>query len=123
MPAERFGTGLSTKEFPSPADEAWQRLQNIRAAQFALLKLRQSETLAQLCETLEQRRTDLPQQRIELLRDWQREVYRRASGFEVEERHLMQPLLEDVSRTGDRTIEALRQEVGRFLRNAEGLSD
>ena len=121
MPVEsRSITGESNPAM-SPAQEAWQRLTNKREAQYALNKIQSNEDFAIRSETLVERRTDLSRAHVEFLRDWQREVYFKTTGVAVEERHFMKPMLEAVAMTGDYTIEELRQDVRRLLRNAEGV--
>ena len=118
MALEHGNTGQDTVVFYTHAE----RRANKYAAKRELIKLRRAEVVAVQSETLAERRTDLPPRNIASLRELQRAAFRKVTGIDVEERHVMKQLLEQLERTGDFTVDDLRQEVRRLLRNADGAS-
>ena len=113
--------GSDANIFATPAEEAWQRSANKHAARRELISLRRTENLAQRVETLSERRTDLTARSLASLRELMRAAYRKVTNIEIEERDVMRGLLEQMEKTGDYTVDELRQDVRRLLRNADGV--
>ena len=119
MTVERNSTGENKIVFYTP----WEERMNKNAAHIELYRFRQAESVAARSETLAERRTDLSPREIVSMRELQRMVFRKITGIEFEQRHVMRQWLEEVERTGDYTVDELRQRLRRHFQSLGERSD
>lgn len=97
-------------------NEVWQQRENRREAQRTLAAMKAAERIAASFETL-WTRCELSDARIGYLRGIRSEQYRQLTGIELNERHIVRPLLENLAATGETTVAQLLSDFRGRLRN------
>lgn len=88
----------------------------MRDAKRKLIALNRAERLAERLRETE-RRDDLSPRLLDAHVTRLREQYRRLTGIEMEDRDMLQPLLEELAETGELAVDQLLSDFGFRLRN------
>lgn len=108
-----------TRHESNAMQELLQCRRNQRSARLTLMRMKRLAALAVRYTALPQR-SDLCAPRAAYLRERWRELYRDATGVDIDLHESLQPELEHLARTGDRSVEDLVQASRAGLLNGLG---